>query len=78
MSSAHVVAPAPAAGSTASGLPRQASATPARSALPSAYAGQRGWNRQPAGIRVGSGISPRSTTGSIRATSGTTDSSAWV
>ena len=41
-------------------------------------AGQRGWNRQPRGIRVGSGTSPSSTTGSSRSISGTTDSSACV
>ena len=34
------------------------------SASPEASAGHRGWKRQPDGIRVGSGISPRSTIGS--------------
>ena len=49
---------APVAGSTGRVVVRQRSATPAASAVPSASAGHRGWNRQPPGIRVGSGISP--------------------
>ena len=45
---------------------------------PTATTGQRGWNRQPAGMRVGSGVSPRRICGSMCCVSGTTDSSARV
>jgi hypothetical protein len=41
------------------------SATPAAAAAPLASSGQRGWKRQPDGIRVASGGSPASTMGSI-------------
>ena len=43
---------------------------PRRPPRPTASAGQRGWKRQPDGIRVGSGISPRSTIGSSPSISG--------
>ena len=46
-----------------------ATAGPARAASPDASAGHRGWKRHPDGIRVGSGISPVSTTGSDRTAS---------
>jgi hypothetical protein len=71
--------PAPdgsAAGSTGSVTPVQLAATPA-AAAPDASSGQRGWNRQPAGIRVASGGSPVSTTGAT-GDSGSTDISALV
>ena len=64
--------------STGSATVRHCPSTPAAAAVPSASAGQRVWNRQPAGIRVGSGVSPLSTIGSRRVVSGTTESSAWV
>ena len=51
---------------------------PAAAAAPSASAGHRGWKRQPAGIRVGSGGSPASSGRSMAAGSGTTSSSARV
>ena len=51
---------------------------PSRSASPDATTGQRGWNRQPAGMRLGSGVSPVRICCSTRSISGTTDSSALV
>ena len=59
-----------------SAVPRQASAT--ASASPDASAGQRGWNRQPDGMRVGSGISPRQDDRLEPFDLRDTDSSAWV
>ncbi len=55
--------PGSAAGRTGSATPVQLSDTPAAAAAPEASSGQRGWNRQPAGILVASGGSPVSTTG---------------
>ena len=49
--------------STGSATVRHCPSTPAAAAVPSASAGQRVWNRQPAGTRVGSGVSPLSTIG---------------
>ena len=66
------------AGRMSSGMPMQALWIPASAASPDASAGHRGWKRQPVGIRVGSGISPFSTTGSSCSISGTTESSACV
>ena len=57
---------------------RQRSSIPSRSASPDATSGQRGWKRQPAGIRVGSGASPCRICCSICSISGTTESSARV
>jgi hypothetical protein len=68
----------PSASRRGSGLPVQRSATPACSAVPRSSAWQRGWNRQPAGIAVGSGVSPRRTICSACVISGTTESSACV
>ena len=51
---------------------------PIRSASPLWYTGQRGWNRHPAGMCVGSGASPVRICCSILSCSGTTDSNAFV
>ena len=50
-------------GGPSSGSSRQRPVDAAAAAVLSCRAGHRGWNRQPPGIRVGSGISPVSTTG---------------
>ena len=54
------------------------STTPSCSALPDATTGQRGWNRHPGGIFVGSGGSPSRTGRSMPPASGTTSSRARV
>ena len=51
---------------------------PSAAASPDATTGQRGWNRQPAGMRVGSGGSPFDAKPGVQTLSATDRYYAWV